>query len=248
MLANEVMHKVDAYWARHLGCTPAQLRQREPVLLSHGAELAAYSGAYIMRLCGAAPVISLPPDRVASLGPRLAAAAREGLAADGRWSAILGTLLDRAVGPAWLGYASAETLRHGAVEVETRLLTPADAPHVERLGSAATPDDWENVASLSGAAVSLGALMQGELVAIAGYELLGDSIAHIAVLTHPAHRGRSLGRTLVSAVAAVALEQGLVPQYRSLMANPRSLAVAAALGFEQYATSLALRFTPSPGA
>jgi GNAT superfamily N-acetyltransferase len=248
MLEPAVIDKVDAYWARHLGCTTAQLHAHEPVLLPHAAELADYAGAYMMQFKGAAPVISLPPVQAASLGPRLAVAARESLAADGRWGEILGTLLERMVGPAWVGYASAETLRHFTADVETRLLTPADAAHVERLGRACTADDWENVASLPRAGVSVGAFAEGELAAIAGYEIWGESIAHVAVLTHPAHRGRALGRAVVSAVAAVALERELVPQYRSLMANRASLAVAAALGFEGYATSLALRFTPSSDA
>jgi GNAT superfamily N-acetyltransferase len=245
MLAPEVIHKVDAYWATYFGCTPAHLRQSEPVLLSHAGELAGYLGAYIMQCDGAAPVVSLPPALVASLGPRLAAAAHESLAADGRWSEILGPLLDRTVGPAWVGYASAETLRRIAVDVETRLLTSADAPLVQRLGRACTADDWDNVASLPRAELSVGAFADGELAAIAGYEVWGGSIAHLAVLTHPAHRGRTLGRAVVSAVAALALHRGLVPQYRSLMVNGVSLRVAAVLGFERYAKTLALRFTSS---
>lgn len=238
-----MIRRVDAYWSRHFGCAPAQLHEAEPVLLPHAGELDDYQGAYMMRFGGAAPVISLPAERVASLGPRLAAAARESLAADDRWSEILGPLLDRMVGPAWVGYASAETLRHVAVEAETRLLTPADAPHVERLGRAATPDEWDNIASLPRAGVMVGAFADGELAAVAGYEVWGESIAHVAVLTHPAHRGRLLGRAVVGAVAAVALERGLVPQYRVLTTNRASLAVAAAQGFEGYAASLALRFT-----
>ncbi len=248
MLESAVIRKVDAYWGSHLGCTPAQLHAEEPVLLCHAAELADYWGAYIMQFTGAAPVISLPPACVATTGPRLAAAARESLAADGRWSEILGSLLDRTVGPAWIGYASKETLRRVAADVETRLLTSADAPHVERLVRAASAADWENVASLARAEVSVGAFADADLAAIAGYQVWGGSIAHLAVLTHPAHRGRALGRAVGSAVAAVALERGLVPQYRSLMANRASLVVAAALGFEGYARSLALRFTRSPGA
>ena len=243
MLAPAVTRTVDAYWGGQLGCAPARLHEEAPVLLSHAGELADYRGAYMMRFGGAAPVISLPPAHVDSLGPRLAAAARESLDADGRWSEILGPLLDRMVGPAWVGYASAETLRHVAAEAETRLLTTADAPHVERLGRAATPDEWDNIASLPRAGVMVGAFADGELAAIAGYEVWGESIAHVAVLTHPAHRGRALGRAAAGSVAAVALERGLVPQYRSLMSNRASLAVAAALGFEGYATSLALRFT-----
>jgi len=147
-----------------------------------------------------------------------------------------------------VGYALAGTLRRGPAEGETRLLTPADAPHVERLGRACTADEWDDVASLSRAAVSVGAFRGWRARGCRRIRDLGDTIAHVAVLTHPAHRGCALGSAVVSGVAALALERGLVPQYRSLMANRASRALAAALGFEHYATSLALRFTPSPAA
>ena len=98
--------------------------------------------------------------------------------------------------------------------------------------------------SASGDAPVAGTFAAGVLAAIAGYEVWGDAIAHISVVTHPAHRGRGLGAAAVSRIAAEALERGLLAQYRTLEANASSLAIADRLGFQPYARSLAVRLAP----
>ena len=72
-------------------------------------------------------------------------------------------------------------------------------------------------------------------------------IAHIGVITHPAHRGHSYGRAVVTQITQHALAQQLVPQYRTLEANIASVAVGTAVGFERYAITVALRFASSDG-
>lgn len=92
--------------------------------------------------------------------------------------------------------------------------------------------------------MAVGVFADAELAAVAGYEVWDGCIAHLNILTHPARRGRGFGREAVAALARTALDRGLVPQYRVLADNAPSLAVAAAVGFQPYATSLALRLTP----
>jgi len=62
-----------------------------------------------------------------------------------------------------------------------------------------------------------------------------------SVVTHPAHRGRGHASAAAAALARLALERGLLPQYRTLESNAASLAVGRGLGFVEYATSLAVR-------
>ena len=78
-------------------------------------------------------------------------------------------------------------------------------------------------------------------MALAGYELWGEHIAHIAVVTHPEHRGQRYGTCVVSLLAETVLTQGLIPQYRTLCANAPSIAIATALGFVAYSENLAVR-------
>jgi GNAT superfamily N-acetyltransferase len=248
MLDTETVRRVDLYWTGFLRCASVQLYGTEPVVLSHSSELADYWGAYLLQRCGAAPVVSLPPSCLSVFGDELAMVAQGGLVAEARWDDILGQHLERTVGPWWVGYSVAESLYIPASR-GTRLLTEEDASQLEQLRAACSADDLDNVASLTGAGVAVGAFLQGDLVAVAGYEIWGADIAHISVLTHPSYRGRGFARTAVRAIAGLALARGLIPQYRLLVANVPSRRIADSLGFEHYATGLALRFsTRAPGA
>ena len=93
----------------------------------------------------------------------------------------------------------------------------------------------------SSAVAAVGVFRGDALAALASYKLWGDRIAHIAIVTHPAHRGGGLGKAAVSAMSRVALERGLVAQYRTLCANTPSMGIARALGFQRYATTLSIR-------
>jgi RimJ/RimL family protein N-acetyltransferase len=80
---------------------------------------------------------------------------------------------------------------------------------------------------------TVGAFKGQELAALAGYQLWGEQIAHIAILTHPAFRGQGHATSAVCTLPEMVFERTLVPQYRTLEANAPSLAVATRLGFVQ---------------
>lgn len=72
----------------------------------------------------------------------------------------------------------------------------------------------------------------------------GPSLLLLAyIVTHAAHRGRGHARAALAVVTRLVIERGLVAQYRTLESNAPSLALALArrLGFERWATSLAIR-------
>ncbi len=240
-LAPETLRQIDSYWTEFFGCTPGQLRPAEPAVLAPAAALADYEGVYIQNF-GAAPLISVPPTLPAEFRDVLARAARRGLETDERWAEALGASLDRVVGPAWIGYADRQTLREGAPSPGTRRLTEEDRPFMEQLREACTPTEWEHAGGDEGE-LAVGAFADGELAALARYVDWGG-IAHVSIVTHPARRGRGFGRQAVAALTREVLERGLVAQYRVLADNAPSLAVAGALGFQHYATSLALRLRP----
>ena len=62
------------------------------------------------------------------------------------------------------------------------------------------------------------------------------------MITHPERRGRGFGREAVAHMAAHAVSRRLLPQYRTLAANHAALGLAAALGFQPYAETVAVRF------
>jgi RimJ/RimL family protein N-acetyltransferase len=211
-----------------------------PLVVPHAEELADYPGAYLHAFGDAAPVISVPPPLLASHGDRIAEAGRGDWADARRWAALFGDAFDRAVGPAAVRYADRETFRPFATDA-VRLLRPEDAEAVEALRRACTPTEWDHGGSETGRDRMAGAFADGVLAAVAGYEVWDGTIAHLAIATHPEHRGRGLGAAAVSRVAAEALDRGLLAQYRALEENAPSLAIAARLGFHPHSRSLAVR-------
>jgi GNAT superfamily N-acetyltransferase len=102
-------------------------------------------------------------------------------------------------------------------------------------------EDWAKVASLAAPAAAFGEFHRGRLVAISGYVIWGEAIAHLAVLVHPDYRGRGLAIAAVEYALEGARSADLVPQYRFLESNPASREVGARAGFEWYIRTLVLR-------
>jgi RimJ/RimL family protein N-acetyltransferase len=153
---------------------------------------------------------------------------------------VFGRPVGAVIGPAAVLCADRATFRALPASPEVRLLTDDDEPAVARLRAAVAPAEWEQ----GGSEIvhpAAGAFVGGQLVALAGYEVRGKSIAHLSVVAHPAHRGRGHAAAAVSRIAAAALERRLVAQVRTLESNVPSLAIAARLGFVPYARSLAVR-------
>lgn len=146
------------------------------------------------------------------------------------------------IGPAFVGYtdrAAFQPVQHGA----SRVLTQQDVPALEALRAACSALEWEHGGSSFGEQPVVGVHVEGELAAVAGYEVWGEAIANISVITHPRHRGQGYGKTVVSRLTEEVLNQGLAPQYRTLEVNVPSMAVAQDLGFERYATTMAVRLS-----
>jgi GNAT superfamily N-acetyltransferase len=240
MLSPATLDAADGYWAGFLGVPRTRLRPPRPLAVPH-AGLGDYRGMYAQAF-GAAPVVSLPMEMLERFGPAAAQAAGGGLMDDDRWRTVFGARVDRVIGPAVIAYADAGTFRSVSTHPGVRLLTDADRPALDALRDAVSAEEWEHSGSPGLDAMRLaGAIADGNLAAIAGYAVWGGRLAHLSVVTHPAHRGRGLGAATVALAIETALAAGLVPQYRTLASNAPSLGIARRLGFVGYATSLAVR-------
>ena len=222
-----------AYWASHLGC-PADELFAEPLrLITHGGELCRYRGVFALFRDGAA-MISFPPDLEGILRPLLGEL-EEGCDGEDIAAALDGAVT-AVIGPAFIGYAdSVDRPAH-----PVRELGAADAAQVEELRSSCELLEWEHGGSTLEHPCS-GVFIGGCLVALAGYEVWGGTIAHISIITHPGFRGHGYGRSAVAHSAARAAADGLLPQYRTLQRNAPSMRVAEQLGFRPFASSVALR-------
>jgi GNAT superfamily N-acetyltransferase len=221
-----------SYWASHLGCSTATLFSQPFHITTHGTDLADYDGIFALFRRGAAAV-SFPPDRIETLRRLLPSPPLTPT----RFAEAFGVLGFTVIGPAYMGYA--EVVRSPVQPV--RSLTADDALAAGVLRAACSETEWEHGGSLVGEHPSSGVFIGSDLVALAGYEIWGSTIAHISVVTHPSFRGRGFGRSAVAHVASTALVARLVPQYRTLESNRASICIAESLGFFHYATSVAVR-------
>ena len=236
MLSEHAISVADRYWAGHLGCAPDELFAEPVRHLIHGGELAGYGGVFAL-FRGDAAMVSFPPDCVPGILLRLSDLfphyTPEGLAA------ALSPVASRVIGPAWIGYAE----EIGPAGHPARVLGPEDSAALHSLQQACDATEWEHGGSAIENVCS-GGFVNGQLIALAGYEVWGGTIAHISIITHPGFRSHGYGRSAVAHAARQALATGLLPQYRTLESNLASIRIAASLGFHTYATSMAVRLNP----
>jgi GNAT superfamily N-acetyltransferase len=197
-------------------------------------------GGIFVLLIGEAPVISLPRH----LSPVLRATAEHWSAADVLDVTCLrtwvGERVERIMGPAFIGYADWTTFR--AVEPNVACLLGArDYQQVATLCAACDAIEWELGGNVLGPNPAAGVYVGRELVALAGYQVWGGELAHIAIITHPQQRGHGYAGAAVSKLTEIVRAQGLVPQYQTFDSNRPSIQVVQTLGFVRYGTSMAMR-------
>lgn len=118
----------------------------------------------------------------------------------------------------------AELLTHPAV----RLLTPGDLPLLQ----AAPPElRGHDPAQLLQKTAAAGAIIQGQLVAIAQNYALTEGYGDIGVFTLPDYRGRGWAAAAAALVAEWLLGNGRIPVWSCGEHNQASLRVAEKLGF-----------------
>jgi GNAT superfamily N-acetyltransferase len=237
MLPPDTIAEIEGYWVAHLGCPQERLFDARVVTLPHSA-FKGYQGLFLVRRGGSC-MIAAPPELMDLVHSCVQDRPVSEVFGSGLWRDLLPDVIERVVGPAVMTYADASTLR--AVESPGTMPLDDDDRHaLERLAEACGTEDWDR----SGLGPSMPALVGhwigGELVAVAGYEAWGERIANVGVATHPAHRGQGHGKAVVSALAQLAIEEGLAVQLRALARNHAALGIARALGFEEYAQTLAI--------
>jgi GNAT superfamily N-acetyltransferase len=228
--------RVRHYWASHFGIRSDDLFSEALRVITHGGELQGYTGAYALFRDKAA-VVSLPSDRAGMLRPLIANAAAG--FSPLQFAEILKPFAATVIGPAFIGYAES-----GPAPIHpARALGAADAEAAHTMRAACSAIEWEHGGSDVREQPASGVFLGESLVALAGYEIWGSTIAHISIVTHPAHRGHGYGRAAVAHLTSRALTDGLVPQYRTLDSNRASLRIAMQLGFARFASSIAIRFS-----
>lgn len=150
----------------------------------------------------------------------------------------LATMLDLAQvrGPATLAYLREDDFRPVPTATVTRM--PAEDPAVRALLARAGPEETGQSGLAALPHPLFVHLEQGRALAAAGYKLWPKDVAHLSVLTDPAHRGRGLATRVASTAIAHALTRDLLPQWRAR--PPASRRVALRSGFQERGSQLSL--------
>jgi GNAT superfamily N-acetyltransferase len=238
-LDSSLLKLVDSYWADFFGCALEGLRNDTPQIVAH-AGIGDYAGCYLMEF-GGAPIVSLPADELESNRTAIEQWHAGVVRLPTLVEAIFGERVAARVGPAYVGYTDFKHFRPVFLST-TRGLTAQDQKAVNVLRDSCTVEEWEHGGSEFRPTEMAGVFKGHELATLASYQIWGEQIAHISIVTHPAFRGQGYATAAVSDLTQTVLERSLVPQYRTLEGNVPSMEVARRLGFVHYATSLAIRF------
>ena len=237
----QVLDVADRCWARDFACQPRDLRPTATRVQEHSGDLVGASRIWILAV-GPFPLVSLPPGAMGILGERARDWTRS-LIADtpALREEIRPYQADKIIGPAMIGYGTSKTLALSRA-AEARRLTPEDAEAVARLRVLCSDEEWDHGGSGHQEVPTFGCFNNdGDLAALAGYKTWSQEIAHISIVGAPGQRGRGLATAAVACAAQHALGAGLLPQYRTLVANAPSMGIAKRLGFVEYGFSISVR-------
>ena len=228
----------DDFWAAFFGLEVARFREAGVHVVRH-AYLGDYSGVwfFVRQSC---VVVSAPDSLFDRLGSKAERIRAEPLPGPELVRELLGRPPERVIGPVYQG-----SLARGAFrpvhDANVRCLNAADDPELHALGAACAPEEWEHSGLGSASDPRYGYFDHGGLIAVAGTAPRTASAINPGVLVHPERRGHGYGRAVVSAVVENALASGKLPLYQTLIGNAGSMALAERLGYQQYATHVAVR-------
>ena len=235
----------DEYWAAFLGIESSEWKKPGLSIRPH-AGLKGYRGVWCFRHL-ARTVVSAPEGWVPHLGSRLEGADPHRLVDESFLRDVFGPDFDRVVGPAYHGVLDPSRFRREP-SPNVRLLGPDDAGKIEAFRLGCDPNDWEN-SGLDERSGYAAAYIDGDhILSMAAYRAKTDDVGDLCVMTHPSSRGRGLGAAAVSAVVDRALLDERVLLYQTLESNVGAVRIAKRLGFDHYATHVAIRLnadTPS---
>jgi GNAT superfamily N-acetyltransferase len=231
---------IDTCWANQLGCRVEHLQKPGLHVTAHGPGLSDYEGVMALRR-GPACIVSVPRALMAEVFPRLSHFAPETAFDRNVLGALLGDRVAAVIGPAYQGYADITDFRP-ADPLTARQLTYIHVPALHRLESACKPEEWAASGIDPQRLPLFGCFTYGsELASAAMLEERVQGIYFVGVITHPDYRGGGYGSAVVSFATDYGLATGGILHYQTLEANSHAVAIARKLGYQQYASTLAVR-------
>ena len=237
-VGTDMAARIDQYWADVFGLSPGFDRRDGVLVTPHVRKNWKDNFAFVFA-GGSACVISVSERRVEAVRKRTGSVSPRKLLTPNGARTLFDDPVDWTVGPAFQGYAEAEDFRPVHSD-HVRRLGHADDDRLKALAEACDSREWEHSCTGFSRPNHFGLFAGDEVVAVAHYDMWAPQAAGIGVITHPAHRGRSCGKVVVSAAMKHAFEQGHLVVYQTLLANTPSVRLASILGCRQYARTMAI--------
>lgn len=185
-------------------------------------------------------MVSAPADRVAAVERAFASPQSRDLLSREYVARALGRAAAAIVGPSYQGWLPSGQLRPLAHE-NVRVLSGSERAAVEELRASVSPEAWANGGIDPDGPEILAAFDGARAAALGQLRARGGGASDPCVITHPAERGRGHAARVVSAGVERAVAADQLVLYQTLLANAPAVAIARRLGFEPYATLLAVR-------
>ena len=233
MISADTRKKVDAYWASYFGVSVADFTGSRTLAVRHN-ELAGFDGALVFRH-GSACVVSVPDSTPEIERSKLRAASPAEVFDPKFLAKVFVISTDKVHGPAWIGIADRGDFK--SAKSTARILGDADEPAIEKLAEGCGELDWKHSKLIQVRKPLFGLFVGQDLVAVSGYVVLGNVLAYIGVITHPAHRGKGYAKAVVSSAVADVFSKGYAAQWRTLESNEGAIALAKTMGFQPYAST-----------
>ncbi|QKY19605.1 GNAT family N-acetyltransferase [Halolamina sp. CBA1230] len=146
--------------------------------------------------------------------------------------------VDAVHGPYFLGYVDEPSF--SPADTDARLLVGADRDAFDRLQERVTEDEWARASPVFRPGQTAGLFRDDNLIAVATLTHL--PFPDVGVVVDPEHRGQGYGREVASKITATAfdVDRDTVVRYRTLDSDSASVALAASLGYERWATGAVL--------
>ncbi|MCX6123596.1 MAG: GNAT family N-acetyltransferase [Proteobacteria bacterium] len=233
------MTEIDIYWAAFFGVEPKILNLPGVLVVQHKI-LNGYNGAWLFGH-GATLIISVPESDVFAtklVAEKVLDKLRPPVPEDA--TSLFGMRVEQVIGPAYQGYVTTSDFR-SVSHPEIRRLKDLERSKLELFATEFKPDDWEH-ASINGEDEHVFIATRGAEIIAAANAKEEDCATVLGVAIHPRYRGQGIGKAVVSAAVSFALTQGRPVRFQTLVANYGSIGIASALGFRDYARTVAARF------
>ena len=201
--------------------------------------LAGYNGVFIMKINGKY-IISVPEDQISSFKQIINLG--YDLFDERLLCEYLNGKFERYIGPSWIGYFDGKNKhKYAGMAVILKKTDKRRALVLDDLRKRCTDTEWAHSGICEESEYIAALFAHDEAVSAASYELWGDKIAHIGIITHPSFRNKGYAKDVLWLLTKFIEQRSLIPQYRTLCVNTSAIGVARHCGYAEYATHIALR-------